>query len=210
MTAPNEVDQDAAARAAQLDPDAQLDLLDRELARRRAERAAGADRAKAAGGPCSRCGAVESWQAPGRGGWAGGDQHGAVCHPCDRERGGPSGDDREHRIRAARQVLGQTPAPPWAGHGSEPAARYWHDDYLADAMPWWHEVPGRPAVRRPRAPTPAALQPRPPAPLRRLRRQGRGLDRRAGRHRGPGRQRRHRPIQPGLLPPDLDLPLRPR
>ena len=120
MTAPNEVDQDPAARAAQLDPDAQLDLLDRELARRRAERAADADRAKAAGGPCSRCGAVESWQAPGVGGWAGGDQHGAVCHPCDRERGGPPGDDREHRIRAARQVLGQTPAPPWAHHGSEP------------------------------------------------------------------------------------------
>jgi hypothetical protein len=141
MTAPD-VDQDqAAAAAAQLDPDAQLDLLDRELGRRRAERAAAAKRAAAAGGPCSRCGAVESWQAPGVGGWAGSDQHGPVCHPCDQDRGGPAGDDREARIRAARQVLGQTPAPPWAGHGAEPAARYWHDDYLAAAMVWWFEVP---------------------------------------------------------------------
>jgi hypothetical protein len=45
-------------------------------------------------------------------------------------------------MRAARQVLGQTPAPPWAGHGAEPAAGYWHDDYLAAAMVWWYEVPG--------------------------------------------------------------------
>jgi hypothetical protein len=39
-------------------------------------------------------------------------------------------------------VLGQTPAPPWAGHGGEPAARYWHDAYLADAFRWWYETPG--------------------------------------------------------------------
>jgi hypothetical protein len=148
MTAPNELDQDPAVRAAQLDPDAQLDLLDRELARRRRERDAERKRADAAGGPCSRCGAVESWQASGVGGWAGGDAHGAVCHPCDRERGGPSGDDREHRIRAARQVLGDTPAPAWAGHGAEPAARYWHDAYLADAFRWWYETAGaRPGQR---------------------------------------------------------------
>ena len=76
------------------------------------------------------------------GGWAGGDAHGAICHACDRERGGPSGDDRGHRARAARLVLGQTPAPPWAGHGSDPAVRWWHDGYLADAMVWWYEVPG--------------------------------------------------------------------
>jgi hypothetical protein len=142
MTAPNEVDQDPAARAAQLDPDAQLDLLDRELARRRAERAAEADRAKA---QAARAPAAAP-SSPGSGpGWAAGlagNTHGAVCHPCDRERGGPSGDDREHRIRAARQVLGDTPAPSWAGHGSEPAARYWHDDYLADAFRWWYETPG--------------------------------------------------------------------
>jgi hypothetical protein len=142
VTAPD-VDQDPAAVAAgQLDPDAQLDLLDRELGRRRAERQAEAKRAAAVGGPCSRCGAVESWQAPAVGGWAGGDRHGPVCQACDRDRSGPAGDDREARIRAARLVLGQTPAPPWAGHGAEPAARYWHDDYLADAMVWWFEVPG--------------------------------------------------------------------
>jgi hypothetical protein len=142
MTVPD-VDQDQAATAAQqLDPDAQLDLLDRELARRRAAREAEAKRAKAAGGPCSRCGAVESWERPGVGGWAGGDQHGAVCHACDRERGGSAGDDREHRIKAARLVLGDTPAPSWAGHGDTPAARWWHDPWLADAMVWWYELPG--------------------------------------------------------------------
>jgi hypothetical protein len=62
-----------------------------------------------------------------------------------------AGDDREHRIRAARLVLGSTPAPPWAGHRSEPAARYWHDDYLADVFAWWQETagarPGRGAER---------------------------------------------------------------
>jgi hypothetical protein len=105
VTAPN-VDQDAATAAAQLDPDAQLDLLDHELARRRAERKAEADRAKAAGGPCSRCGATESWKRLG----VGGDQDGAICHPCDQLRGGPADDDREARIRAARLVLGQTAA----------------------------------------------------------------------------------------------------
>jgi hypothetical protein len=141
VTAPD-VDQDpAATAAAQLDPDAQLDLLDRELARRRAAREAEAKRAKAAGGPCSRCGAIESWERPGVGGWAGGDQHGAVCWPCDWERGGPAGDDREARIKAARLVLGDTPAPPWAQHGDTPAARWWHDPWLADTMVWWYEVP---------------------------------------------------------------------
>jgi hypothetical protein len=143
MTSGPDVDQDPAAAAArELSPDDQLDLLDRELGRRRAERAVEAKRAAARGGPCSRCGAVESWERPGVGGWAGSDQHGPVCHACAAERGGPAGDDREHRICAARLVLGQTPAPAWAGHGAEPAARYWHDDYLADAMAWWYEVPG--------------------------------------------------------------------
>jgi hypothetical protein len=148
VTAPHEVDQDQAAAAArELDPDAQLDLLDHELARRRAAREAEARRAQAAGGPCSRCGAAESWERPGVGGWAGGDAHGPVCVACDTERGGPAGDDRDHRIRAARQVLGQTPAPEWAGHGDTPAARWWHENYLADAMVWWHEVPGAPPGR---------------------------------------------------------------
>jgi hypothetical protein len=125
----------------QLSP-AVLDQLDGQLARRRADREAQRKRDQARGGPCSRCGTVESWERPGVGGWAGGDAHGPVCHACDRERGGPSGDDRQHRARAARLVLGQTPAPPWAGHGDTPAARWWHDDYLADAMVWWFEVPG--------------------------------------------------------------------
>jgi hypothetical protein len=143
MTAPR-VDQDQAAAAAarELDPDAQLDLLARELKRREREQRAEADRAKAAGGPCSWCGAVESWERPGLGGWAGGDQHGAICRPCDADRGGPSGDDRAARITAARLVLGSTPAPAWAGHGTSPAAKWWHDDYLAEAMVWWFEVPG--------------------------------------------------------------------
>jgi len=142
VTAPH-VDQDQAAAAArELDPEAQLSLLARQLERVKAKEAAEAKRAAAAGGPCSRCGAVESWERPGVGGWAGGDRHGAVCHACDRERGGPAGDDREARIRAAGLVLGSTPAPPWAGHGDTPAARWWHDDYLADAMVWWFEVPG--------------------------------------------------------------------
>jgi hypothetical protein len=140
VTAPD-LDQDpAAAAAAQLDPDAQLDLLDRELARRRAERKAAADQAKANGGPCRHCGAVESWERPGVGGWLQAEGQ-PVCHACARERGGPAGDDRAYRIKAARLVLGDTPAPGWAGHGPEPAARYWHDDYLADAMRWWHETP---------------------------------------------------------------------
>jgi hypothetical protein len=142
VTTPN-LDQDQAAAAArELDPDAQLDLLAGELARRERERRAEADRAKAAGGPCSRCGCTESWASAGVGGWAGGDQHGAVCHACDRDRSGPAGDDREARIRAARLVLGSTPAPPWARHGDTPAARWWHDDYLAAAFPWWYELAG--------------------------------------------------------------------
>ena len=124
-----------------------LDSLAGQLDQRARQRKAAADRAKAAGGPCSRCGAVESWERPGVGGWAGSDAHGAVCHACARDRGGPAGDDRTHRIRAARHLLGDTPAPPWAGHGTEPAARWWYDDYLADAMVWWHEVPGAPPGR---------------------------------------------------------------
>jgi hypothetical protein len=140
---PNEVDQgqDPSEVAAQLDPDAQLDLLDRELVRRRAERDAAARAARAPGGPCSRCGCTASWERPGVGGWPGRDQHGAICWPCRRDLD-RAGDDREARMRAARAVLGREPAPAWAGHGSEPAARYWHDDYLADAMVWWFEVPG--------------------------------------------------------------------
>jgi hypothetical protein len=83
MTAPNEVDQDAAARAAQLDPDAQLDLLDRELGRRRAQRAADAKRADAHGGPCRFCGCVLSFAQPEVGGWHH-DAHGPA-----RARGHP-------------------------------------------------------------------------------------------------------------------------
>jgi hypothetical protein len=142
MTAagPVDVDQDQG-QVGQLSP-AVLDHLDGQLATRRAEREAERKRAAARGGPCSRCGAVESWERPGVGGWAGGDAHGPVCHACDRDRSGPSGDDREHRARAARLVLGPTPSPSWAGHGAEPAVRYWLDGYLADAFRWWWEVPG--------------------------------------------------------------------
>jgi hypothetical protein len=131
----------AAAAARELGPDAQLDLLDRELARRRAEREAEAKRADSHGGPCRYCGTVVSWQAPGVGGWLQ-LQGSPVCHGCAADRGGLAGDDRTDRIRAARLVLGDTPAPAWAGHGDSPAARWWHDDYLATAMVWWYEVPG--------------------------------------------------------------------
>lgn len=153
MTTGPDVDQDQApvpvlspevarALAAAITPDV---TANQEAAKRK--QAAEDLAAPAPGGPCSRCGAVESWERPGVGGWAGGDAHGAVCHACDRERGGPAGDDRQHRIRVARQVLRQTPAPPWAAHGDTPAARWWHDDYLAAAMPWWYELPGAPAGR---------------------------------------------------------------
>jgi hypothetical protein len=64
-----------------------------------------------------------------------------VCHAGGRDRG-PAGGDWEHRAKAARMVLGQAPAPVWASHGSEPAACYWRDEYLADAFRWWHETPG--------------------------------------------------------------------
>jgi hypothetical protein len=140
------IGQDPAAAAAQLDADAQLDLLDHELGRRRAERDAQAKRAAAKGGPCRYCGTVESWERPEAGGWLQAEGQ-PVCWACAHERGGPAGGDRQHRIRAARLVLGQTPAPPWAGHGDQPAARYWHDDYLADAMVWWFEVPAAPPGR---------------------------------------------------------------
>ena len=88
MTAPD-VDQDPG-QVGQLSP-AVLDHLDGQLATRRAQREAERKRAAAAGEPCSRCGAVESWERPGVGGWAGGDAHGAVCWSCDRDRGRPLG-----------------------------------------------------------------------------------------------------------------------
>jgi len=143
MTTGPDVDQ-AQAAAAQLDPDAQLDLLARELERREGEREAAAKRKAAAGGPCRYCGTVESWKRPGVGRWHH-DSTGPVCMPCWRDLGlaGPgAGSNREARAAAARLVLGDTPAPPWAGHGTSPAARWWHDGYLADAMAWWYEVPG--------------------------------------------------------------------
>jgi hypothetical protein len=145
--APNELDQDQDQAPGQLSAPV-LDALAGQLDQRARERRAEADRERAAGGPCSRCGAVESWETATRGGWAGGDAHGPICHPCDRDRGGPAVDDREHRARAARLVLGQTPAPSWAGHGAEPAVRYWLDSYLGDVFVWFYEAgpgarPGR-------------------------------------------------------------------
>jgi hypothetical protein len=84
--------QDPAAAAAQLDPDAQLDLLDRELARRRTERDAQAKRQVAQGGPCRFCGTTEGWERTGVGGWL--QLQGApVCHGCAADRGGLAGDD---------------------------------------------------------------------------------------------------------------------
>jgi hypothetical protein len=150
----------AAGLAAALTPDEQLDLLEVELdqrhTRRVAREAAAADRAKARGGPCRYCGCTESWpRRPGRGRWHQTSDApiywhqtsaGPACVPCwatvQRLGGAAAGDDVEHRAKAARLVLGDTPAPPRAGHGPLPAARFWHDGYLAAAFKWFSEVPG--------------------------------------------------------------------
>jgi hypothetical protein len=127
-----------------------LDALAGQLDQRARQRKADADRAKAHDPRgCVDCGTTLSWRKPGLGGWhPTGD--GPRCQSCYEARGGDAGgDDRDARIQAARLVLGNHPAPAWAGHGSEPAARYWLDDYLADAFRWFREVPdARPSEQR--------------------------------------------------------------
>jgi hypothetical protein len=135
----------AAAAAAQLDPDAQLDLLDRELARRRRERDAEGERAKARAYVCSRCGASESWRA-GKGAWWH-DAKGAICSTCDLDRrtfqrpDGPIVSDAEHRARIIAELI-----------GPERARWQWPPLLVARApelLPWWCELPpGAPAGER--------------------------------------------------------------
>jgi hypothetical protein len=130
----------------ELDPDAQLDLLDHELERRRAARKAEAKREAAAGGPCAYCGAVESWKRPGEGHWLHGPE-GPVCHACDLDRRRwqrPDGSllaDPEHRAYVIAELL-----------GPERARRIWPPFLLADAptrLRWWHETPGAPPGQGP-------------------------------------------------------------
>jgi hypothetical protein len=152
VTAPNEVDQDqAAAAAAQLDPDEQLRLLSREIKRVDAEDATAAKQAPAHGGPCRYCGATLSWEVPDVvGGWLQTEGQ-PVCWACARERGGPAGDDRAHRVKACDQVLGDILVPDWAPDPGRLCRRAWHEQYKAQAMVWWFEVagarPGRGAER---------------------------------------------------------------
>jgi hypothetical protein len=153
VTAPNEVDQDqAAAAAAQLDPDEQLRLLSREIKRVDAEDVAAATRAPAHGGPCALCGATLSWKVPDVvGEWL--QLNGQpVCWACARERGGLAGDDRAHRIRACDEILGDIAPPSWAGPGPPTVRERWHGEpYKAAVMRWWSETagarPGREAER---------------------------------------------------------------
>jgi hypothetical protein len=147
VTAPN-VDQDQAAAAArELDPDAQLDLLDRELARRRAEREAEGKRRDAKGGPCVDCGATLSWLRVGVVGRWHQTSAGPRCVPCHEARGGDmlgGADDREARAAAIRAILGTAPAPARAGHGDRPARDFWHDPWLVEraGFRWFSEVAG--------------------------------------------------------------------
>jgi hypothetical protein len=147
VTAPNEVNQDPAAAAAQLTPDEQLDLLEVELDQRRARRvareAAKAEQDKARDDRgCVDCGASLSWD-----GW----HPGPRCHPCWLDRGGDAGagtDDRPVRVKACDLVLGDIGPPEWATAvpGPPTVAARWHADYKADAFRWFSEVPGaRPA-----------------------------------------------------------------
>jgi hypothetical protein len=143
VTAAPDHDQ-AAAAAAQLDPDAQLDLLDRELTRRRRERDAEGERVKARAYTCSRCGAGESWRA-GRGLWFH-DDRGPVCSACDLDRrsfqrpDGAISSDAEHRARIIAELI-----------GPELARYQWPPLLVARApelLPWWHETPGARAGER--------------------------------------------------------------
>jgi hypothetical protein len=112
-----------------------LDALAGQLDQRKSDREAEARRAAAHGGPCAYCGAVESWERPGVLGRWHTDYGRPCCVPCARDGellGGGIAGDVERRARAIRQVLSQAPAPPWAGHGAEPAARFWYDGPLVE------------------------------------------------------------------------------
>jgi hypothetical protein len=146
MTATPGQDQDQAApapapgTAPEWYADATLDALELAQQRRRADRQAEAEHAKAtAEGPCSRCGCPESWLKPGRGGWHR-DARGPVCQPCNldmrsfqREQGAIIGDD-EHRARVIIALVG------------EAEARWQYPPILVarsrDLLAWYCETPG--------------------------------------------------------------------
>jgi hypothetical protein len=144
MTAPapdQDQDQDQAVDPAtgQIS-NAVLDAVIDQTDQRRADRAAEGERAKAtAEGPCSRCGAGESWLKPGRGGWHR-DAKGPICQPCHldmRAFGRPDGaimSDSEHRAKVIADLIGPD------------EARQQYPPLLlakaADILAWWCEVPG--------------------------------------------------------------------
>jgi hypothetical protein len=71
---------------------------------------------------------------------------GPRCDLCHEARGAVLGgaDDREARTKAIREVLGDTPAPPRAGHGDRPARDFWHDPWLVEraGFRWFSETVG--------------------------------------------------------------------
>jgi hypothetical protein len=117
-----------------------LDALGDQLEHRRAERRAEVERVKAtAEGPCSRCGARESWLRPGVGGWHR-DAKGAICQPCNldmRSFGRPDGailPDDDHRAQVIAELI-----------GPEEARWQWAPFLVARArelLAWWCETPG--------------------------------------------------------------------
>jgi hypothetical protein len=144
MTVGPDVDQAPGEAPGQLSAPV-LDALAGQLDQRKSDREAEARRAAAHGGPCAYCGAVESWERPRRPRplahrlWPAVLR--AVC-PGRGLLGGGIAGDVERRARAIRQVLSQAPAPPWAGHGAEPAARFWYDGPLVErtGFRWWFET----------------------------------------------------------------------
>jgi hypothetical protein len=144
MTVGPDVDQAPGEAPGQLSAPV-LDALAGQLDQRKSDREAEARRAAAHGGPCAYCGAVESWERPGVLGRWHTDYGRPCCVPCARDGellGGEIAGDVERRARAIRQVLSQAPAPPWAGHGAEPAARFWYDGPLVErtGFRWWFET----------------------------------------------------------------------
>ena len=119
MTVGPDVDQAPGEAPGQLSAPV-LDALAGQLDQRKRDREAEARRAAAHGGPCAYCGVVESWERPGVLGRWHTDYGRPCCVPCARDGellGRGIAGDVERRARAIRQVLGQAPAPPWAGHG---------------------------------------------------------------------------------------------
>lgn len=133
----------------------QLDTLTGEITRRQeataaakaaeARRAAEWARAHRPEG-CVDCGRSIVWATGKTDPWhpAG---SGSRCHDCYAARltfAGLPMSDPEARAWAIREVLGDTPAPAFAGHGTRPAADFWGDEWLVEraAFRWFRETPG--------------------------------------------------------------------